>query len=234
MRSKYLQWIDSFPAVKGTVATAMLFFALSSCSPEKKDDLQEYIDSLNVSSQQDSIKIFKEIEKDNAYRKKSMAWRDSISKKHTEERHNDRIEKSRKVSDLRFPTFKDPKIAQVEKHEYIENWTIISLTNFIGKLQKEVSMWKKFLLEGSPEHLLFKDSLFLFSVFSEKDGRWSRVNKNMDKNHFDHWTPPLDATEEKKLYNYFLTYIEEGVKGKKNKRESDIRNMVIKKEERGG
>ena len=28
--------------------------------------------------------------------------------------------------------------------------------------------------------------------------------------------------------------IEEGVKGKKHKRESDIRNMVIKKEERGG
>jgi hypothetical protein len=241
MNSKKFNTRNSFWWFKKNIISAMLLLALVWCMPDNDNDLSsdefwDWIEMQKSKNNRDKAISFDELKASYDSLQKSTAELEKVVNQLLKEsRQQDSVslaEKNRKASEMRFPVFKNPQIQKVTTKDYVVDWDTITIEHFVENLQKQAINWNKFLLEWSPEHILFKDSLFLYNSFDEKNSMWEEVVANMEKNKYQSWESPLTLEEEKKLYDRFLKYIKSRLNGEKQERHSLVRDNVIKKEKR--
>lgn len=213
------------PVFKNKLISAMLFLALTSCVPDAKQEQQDA----------HRIKMEKEIDSLEIINKRLDQQLASLQRQHKVNDSINTVEKNKKVSDMHFPIFKEPRVQSFEQTQIIEHNTLVPFDVFVKKLRDEIHTWKTLLLEESPEAILFKDSLSLFKFFDEnnKNSLWQQVEATMVKNHFQEKDAPLTSKQEHELYNWFIKYLDGKSRWQKQERDSEIRNTYFKKEKIG-
>lgn len=215
--------LEKFSLSKKTIISSLLFLILSWCM---SDSDNEIVDGKAI---RNTPEFLQEVKKIDSLKNITIDSLKTIIKN-----QQSTIDATKWNNIIQWNLLQEPKIKAVNHKDYIDkNKQTIPLSDLVKKLQKKVLEGNKILLDWSPEHILFKDSLILFQLFNEKNNIWETVIDNMSKNDYVANDTPLNDKQEKTLYAWFLKYIETKNTWKKIERESSIRNSKIHTEKKG-